>query len=144
MGNRKIQTRSTKCQNRPECSTRLVNHTGRLPQRRAGAPGIGVHHHAAEDVEHVQAGQGVVEGKKLLVLRYSPDVEVMAVFEILHDKEDQPERIVAPMSIRKVPKRRRISDAQAMTIVTEDEIRTIVLNVASGTSRIVSPRGRLR
>ena len=30
-----------------------------------------------------------------------------------------------------------------MTIVTEDEIRTIVLNVAIGTSRIVSPRGQL-
>ena len=28
-------------------------------------------------------------------------------------------------------------------MVTEDEIRTIVLNVASGTSRIVSPRGQL-
>ena len=30
-----------------------------------------------------------------------------------------------------------------MTIVTEDRIRTIVLNVASGTFRIVSPRGQL-
>src|SRR5215213_3481707 len=37
----------------------------------------------------------------------------------------------------------RISDAHAMTIVTEDEIRTSVLNVASGTLRIVSPRGQL-
>jgi hypothetical protein len=27
--------------------------------------------------------------------------------------------------------------------VTDDEIRTIVLNVASGTFRIVSPRGQL-
>ncbi len=30
-----------------------------------------------------------------------------------------------------------------MTIVTEDEIRTSVLNVASGTFSIVSPRGQL-
>ena len=37
----------------------------------------------------------------------------------------------------------RISDAQAITIVIEDEIRTIVLNVASGTFRIESPRGQL-
>ncbi len=37
---------------------------------------------------------------------------------------------------------RRISDAHAITIVTEDPIRTIVLNVAIGTSRLVSPRGQ--
>jgi hypothetical protein len=34
-------------------------------------------------------------------------------------------------------------DAQAMTMVTDDVIRTIVLNVASGTLRIESPRGQL-
>jgi hypothetical protein len=28
VGKRKIQTRSTKCQKSPECSTRLVNHSG--------------------------------------------------------------------------------------------------------------------
>jgi hypothetical protein len=46
------------------------------------------------------------------------------------------------MYIRNVPKRLRFNDAQAITMVTEDEIRTMVLNVASGTFRIVSPRGQ--
>jgi len=45
--------------------------------------------------------------------------------------------------MRKVLKRPRISDAHAITIVTEEEISTIVLKVASGTLRIVSPRGQL-
>ena len=41
------------------------------------------------------------------------------------------------------PSWRRFSDAQAITIVIEDVISTMVLNVASGTFRIVSPRGQL-
>ena len=45
--------------------------------------------------------------------------------------------------MRNVPKRLRINDAQAMTIVTDDVIRTMVLNVAIGTLRIESPRGQL-
>src|SRR4029450_4085056 len=86
VGKRKIQTRSTKCQKRPECATGLENATGfalwsfgrgaqkpseprvldpvgeqhwiRLVELCAGAPEIGIHHHPAEHVEHVQAGQG--------------------------------------------------------------------------------------
>ena len=38
VGKRKIQTRSTKCQKRPECSTRLVNHTGFVFQSFAPGP----------------------------------------------------------------------------------------------------------
>ena len=46
------------------------------------------------------------------------------------------------MYIRKVSKRRRFSDAHAMTMVTEDEIRTTVFKVAMGTFSIVDPRGQ--
>src|SRR5205085_3529371 len=38
VGKRKIQTRSTKCQKRPECSTRLVNHSGFVFQSFAPGP----------------------------------------------------------------------------------------------------------
>ena len=47
------------------------------------------------------------------------------------------------MYIRNAPNRLRMSDAQAITIVTEEVMSTIVLNAASGTFRIVSPRGQL-
>ena len=44
---------------------------------------------------------------------------------------------------RNLPKSLRLSDAQAITIVTLDEISTTVLTVASGTLRIESPRGHV-
>ena len=46
-------------------------------------------------------------------------------------------------SILNVPNCLRTSDAQAITIVTDDPIRTIVLKVAIGTLRIVSPFGQV-
>src|SRR5688572_4798831 len=58
-------------------------HRVRLPELRAGAPEIGVHHHPAEHVEHVQAGQGVVEGEEVIGAGVFPQLEMVAVFEIL-------------------------------------------------------------
>ena len=48
---------------------------------------------------------------------------------------------VAPMYRRYFPKSFILSDAQDITIVTDDPMRTMVLSVASGTLRIVAPSG---
>src|SRR5687767_11343425 len=52
----------------------------RLPELRAGTPEIGVHHHTAEHVEHVQASQGVVDGEEVVGARIFPQPEMVAVF----------------------------------------------------------------
>src|SRR6266699_3546778 len=62
----------------------------RLPELRAGAPEIGVHTHPAEHVEHVQAGQGEVEGEEVTGAGKSPLLEMGTVFEVLHDEKDEP------------------------------------------------------
>ena len=67
-------------------------HRIRLPELRAGAPEIGVHHHPAEHVEHVQAGQRVVDGEEVVGAGKFPQVEMVAVFEVLDHEEDEPEQ----------------------------------------------------
>ncbi len=63
-----------------------------LPELRPGAPEIGVHRHPADYVEHVQAGQGEVDGEKVVGAGKEPALELVAVFEVLDHEEDAPEQ----------------------------------------------------
>src|SRR5215218_11120969 len=81
--------------------------------------------------------------RKLLVLGKSPSSNLWLYSKYLTTRKTPPSRIVPPMYRRNVVRRPRISDAHAITIVIEEVIRTMVLNVAIGTFRIVAPRGQL-
>ena len=53
-----------------------------------------------------------------------------------------PSSTVAPMYMRKAPNLLRISEAQAMTIVTLEPMRTAVLNAPIGMFRYSAPSGQ--
>src|SRR4026209_549201 len=77
--------------------TRVLDPVGepdriRLPELRARAPEIGVHHHPAEHMEHVQSGQGVVDGEEVAAAGKFPQAEMVTVFEVLDHEEDKPEQ----------------------------------------------------
>src|SRR6187551_3330518 len=63
----------------------------RLPERRAGPQEVGVHTHAAEHMEHVQARQGEVEGEEVAVAWELARAEMVTVFEVLDHEENGPE-----------------------------------------------------
>ena len=144
MGNRKIQTRSTKCQNRPEFSTRLVNCSGPSSRASRRAPEIRVDRHPADHVQPVQAGEREVDREEGVGGRIETMVELGRVLEVLDDQEDEAGQDRRPHVQPELPKSLRTSDAQAITIVTRDVIRITVLSVASGMLRFVSPRGQSR
>jgi hypothetical protein len=91
----------------------------------------------------VQPGQGEVDGEEVVVAGQVPQWKWWLYSKYLTTRKTEPEQDRRPHVDPEGPEAARISDAQAITMVTEDEIRTIVFNVASGTSRIVSPRGQL-
>src|SRR5262245_6096322 len=67
-------------------------HRIRLPELRAGTPEIRVHHHPAEDVETVQSSQGEIDGEEIVGAGQFPCMEMVAVFEVLDDEEDEPKQ----------------------------------------------------
>src|SRR5687768_16257663 len=64
----------------------------RLVELRARAPEIGVHRHPAQHMEHVQAGQGEIDGEKVVGAGIEMVFELRAVFEVLDHEEHEPEQ----------------------------------------------------
>src|SRR5438093_9103832 len=64
----------------------------RLPELRAGPQEVGVDTHPAEHVEHVQAGQGEVEGEEIVGAGKEPGLELVAVLEVLDHEEHESEQ----------------------------------------------------
>src|SRR3954471_11059036 len=54
----------------------------RVPLLRAGPQEVRVHAHPAEHVEHVEAGQGEVDGQEVVRAGKEPELELVAVFEV--------------------------------------------------------------
>src|SRR5207342_325304 len=68
----------------------------RLPELRAWPPEIGVHHHPAKHVQHVQAGQREIDGEEVVGAWEEPGLELVAVLEVLDDQKHTPEKDRAP------------------------------------------------
>src|SRR3954471_8510665 len=63
----------------------------RLPELRPGSPEVRVHRHPADDVQHVQPGEREVDGEKVVGAGKEPELELVAVFEVLDHEEDAAE-----------------------------------------------------
>src|SRR6187200_1223909 len=59
-----------------------------LPLLRARTPEVSVHRHPAGHVEHVQAGQGEVDGEEVVGAGVEMVLELRAVFEELDHEEN--------------------------------------------------------
>src|SRR5262245_47253939 len=81
--------------------------------------------------------------RKVLVLGNSSWWNLALYSKYFTTRNTTPRPTVANMYSRKVLNRRRISEAQAITMVTDEVMSTMVLKVAIGTLRMLDPWGQV-